>query len=260
MVEVHPPFTIHQSGTGSGTRTHTPLRAPDFESGASTNSAIPARGDRSYPAGPGRRSRVSFGLRAPRWGFGPDGYHVRQFSGALKVASMVPQVTSQVMDQSRIRNVAIIAHIDHGKSTLADRFLELCGCGDAAGDAGAVPRLDGARTGARGSPSSCRASACPTGRGGSTSSTRPATSTSATRSPVPWRRARGVILLVDAAQGIEAQTLANCTMALEHDVAIVAALNKVDLPAADPDRGSGRDRAGDRDSGRGRPADLGEDR
>ncbi len=46
----------------------------------------------------------------------------------------------------------------------------------------------------------------------------------------------GVVLVVDAAQGIEAQTLANCYLALEHDLAIVAALNKIDLPAADPDR------------------------
>ena len=46
----------------------------------------------------------------------------------------------------------------------------------------------------------------------------------------------GVILLVDATQGIEAQTLANCYQAIEHDLTIVAALNKIDLPAADPDR------------------------
>ena len=46
----------------------------------------------------------------------------------------------------------------------------------------------------------------------------------------------GVILLVDAAQGIEAQTLANCYLALENDLEIVACLNKIDLPAAEPDR------------------------
>src|SRR4029078_10472665 len=46
----------------------------------------------------------------------------------------------------------------------------------------------------------------------------------------------GVILLVDASQGIEAQTLANCYQAMEHDLTIVAALNKIDLPAAEPDK------------------------
>src|SRR5207253_9016430 len=46
----------------------------------------------------------------------------------------------------------------------------------------------------------------------------------------------GVVLVVDASQGIEAQTLANCYLALEHDLEVVAALNKIDLPAAEPDR------------------------
>ena len=139
------------------------------------------------------------------------------------------------MDQSRIRNVAIIAHIDHGKSTLADRFLELCGAVEARRMRDQyLDSMDLERE--RGITIKLQSVRLEYG---------------------PWRinlidtpghvdfgyevsrslaACEGVILLVDAAQGIEAQTLANCTLALEHDLTIVAALNKVDLPAADPDR------------------------
>ena len=139
------------------------------------------------------------------------------------------------MDQSRIRNVAIIAHIDHGKSTLADRFLELCGA--------VAPRemraqyldsMDLERE--RGITIKLQSVRLSYGPWWINLIDTPGHVDFGYEVSRSLAACEGVILLVDAAQGIEAQTLANCTMALEHDLTIVAALNKVDLPAADPDR------------------------
>ncbi|MDQ3756833.1 MAG: translation elongation factor 4 [Actinomycetota bacterium] len=135
----------------------------------------------------------------------------------------------------RLRNISIVAHVDHGKSTLSDRILELTGAVDARDmreqylDSMDIERERGITIKAQ-------------------------------NVRVHWKDAviqlidtpghvdfgyevsrslaacEGVVLVVDAAQGIEAQTLANCMLALEADLEIVAALNKIDLPAADPDR------------------------
>ena len=139
------------------------------------------------------------------------------------------------MDQSRIRNVAIIAHIDHGKSTLADRFLELCGAVEPRDmRAQYLDSMDIERE--RGITIKLQSVRLSYGPWLFNLIDTPGHVDFGYEVSRSLAACEGVILLVDAAQGIEAQTLANCTMALEHDLAIVAALNKLDLPAADPDR------------------------
>jgi GTP-binding protein LepA len=139
------------------------------------------------------------------------------------------------MDLSRLRNLSIVAHVDHGKSTLADRILELCGAVDPRDmraqyldtmdlerERGITIKLQSVRLDWRDHVINLIDTPGHVDFGYEVSRSLAA--------------CEGVVLVVDAAQGIEAQTLANCYLAMENDLEIVACMNKIDLPAAEPER------------------------